>query len=283
MRVPQEIISANVRAALEEDIGTGDLHAVLVDASKPKTAHVITRSPGILCGQDWVNETVRQSSNDISCIWHVEDGASLTRNDKIFTLNGPSHILLRIERTMLNFLQLLSGTATRVSEFTKLIQHTSARILDTRKTLPGLRVAQKYAVVTGGGYNHRFGLFDAFLIKENHIICAGGISPALQRARQSHPSRFLEIEVETMIELDEALEGLPDRIMLDNFSLSQLREAIQTTRDFDRVHDKHTELEASGQINRSNIVEVAETGIDCISLGTLTKDVTALDFSMRIQ
>ena len=283
MKVPQEVISANVRAALEEDIGSGDLHAALVDTSTLKMAHVITRSRGILCGQDWVNETVRQSSTEISCKWHVSDGDSLTRDDKIFSLNGPSHVLLRIERTMLNFLQLLSGTATRVSEFAALIQHTSAHILDTRKTLPGLRYAQKYAVLTGGGYNHRLGLFDAFLIKENHIICAGGITPALQRARRSHPNRFLEIEVETLTELDEALRGLPDRIMLDNFSLSQLHEAIQTTRDFDRVNDKHTELEASGQINQSNIVEVAETGIDCISLGTLTKDVTALDFSMRIQ
>ena len=145
-----------------------------------------------------------------------------------------------------------------------------------------MRYVQKYAVLTGGGYNHRFGLFDAFLIKENHIICAGGITPALQRARQSNPNRFLEIEVEVFSELVEALRGLPDRIMLDNFSLSQLREAIQITRDFDRVHDKHTELEASGQINRSNIVEIAETDFDCISLGALTKDETVLDFSMCI-
>lgn len=283
MKVPQEVVSANVRAALEEDLGTGDLHAVLVESSKFSTAHVITRSPGILCGQDWVNETLRQSSNQITSMWHVEDGASLSRNDKILTLNGPCHILLRVERTMLNFLQLLSGTATRVHEFATFIQHTSSRILDTRKTLPGLRYAQKYAVLVGGGSNHRFGLFDAFLIKENHILSAGGITTALQRARNGHPNRFLEIEVENLSELGEALQGLPDRIMLDNFSIPQLKEAIQIARDFDRVHDKHTELEASGQINLSNIVEVAETGIDCISLGTLTKDVSALDFSMRIQ
>ena len=283
MKVPQEVVSANVRAALEEDLGTGDLHAVLVESSKFSTAHVITRSPGILCGQDWVNETLRQSSDQITSMWHLEDGASLSRNDKILTLNGPCHILLRVERTMLNFLQLLSGTATRVHEFATFIQHTSARILDTRKTLPGLRYAQKYAVLVGGGSNHRFGLFDAFLIKENHILSAGGITTALQRARKGHPNRFLEIEVENVSELREALQGLPDRIMLDNFSIPQLKEAIQIARDFDRVHDKHTELEASGQINLSNIVEVAETGIDCISLGTLTKDVSALDFSMRIQ
>ena len=283
MKVPQEVISANVRAALEEDLGPGDLHAVLVESSKVSTAHVITRSQGILCGQDWVNEALRQSSDEITSLWHVEDGASISRNDKILTLNGPCHVLLRIERTMLNFLQLLSGTATRVHEFASFIQHTSARILDTRKTLPGLRYAQKYAVLTGGGSNHRFGLFDAFLIKENHILSAGGITTALQLARKGHPNRFLEIEVETLSELEEALQGFPDRIMLDNFSLPQLKEAIQIARDFDRVHDKHTELEASGQINLSNIVAVAETGIDCISLGTLTKDVTALDFSMRIE
>lgn len=283
MKVPQEVISANVRAALEEDIGTGDLHAVLVDTTKLSTAHVITRSQGILCGQDWVDETLRQSSDEISCLWHLEDGASLARSDKILTLKGPCHVLLRVERTMLNFLQLLSGTATRVHEFTTFIQHTSARILDTRKTLPGLRYAQKYAVLTGGGSNHRFGLFDAFLIKENHILSAGSITSALQLARRGHPNRFLEIEVETLSELNEALQGFPDRIMLDNFSLPQLKEAIQIARDFDRVHDKHTELEASGQINLANIVEIAETGIDCISLGTLTKDIKALDFSMRIE
>lgn len=283
MKVPQEVIYANVRAALDEDIGTGDLHAVLVDTTKRSTAHVITRSQGILCGQDWVDETLRQSSDGITSLWHFQDGASLSRNDKVLTLNGPCHVLLRIERTMLNFLQLLSGTATRVHEFTTFIQHTSARILDTRKTLPGLRYAQKYAVLTGGGSNHRFGLFDAFLIKENHILSAGGITTALQLARRGHPNRFLEIEVETLSELNEALQGFPDRIMLDNFPLPQLKEAIQIARDFDRVHDKTTELEASGQINLANIVEVAESGIDCISLGTLTKDVTALDFSMRVE
>ena len=283
MKVPQEVISTNVRAALDEDLGPGDLHAVLVDSTKFSTAHVITRSQGILCGQDWVNETLRQSSNEITPLWHMEDGATLSRNDKILTLNGPCHVLLRVERTILNFLQLLSGTATRVHEFAKFIQHTSARILDTRKTLPGLRYAQKYAVLTGGGSNHRFGLFDAFLIKENHVLSAGGITTALQLARKGHPKRFLEIEVETVSELEEALQGFPDRIMLDNFSVPQLKEAIQIARDFDQVNYKHTELEASGQINLSNIVAVAETGIDCISLGTLTKDVTALDFSMRIQ
>ncbi len=203
--------------------------------------------------------------------------------DKILSLTAPAAGLLTVERTLLNFLQLLSGTATRVHEFVQLIAHTDAQILDTRKTIPGLRYAQKYAVTVGGGGNHRFGLYDAFLIKENHIISAGGITPALRRANQSNPELFLEIEVETMDELKEALSGHPNRIMLDNFSLADMGESVEITRKFDQDNNTTTELEASGQINSSNIVDVAETGVDFISLGTLTKDVVALDFSMRIE
>ena len=282
MKIPSEFIADHVRIALTEDYGPGDIHDSLVNSGKCNQATVLSRTHGILCGQDFVNETCRQTAASIEYEWCVNEGARIHADEVVLKLFGPSYLLLRIERTLLNFLQLLSGTATRTHEFVSLIAHTKAKILDTRKTLPHLRMLQKYAVKTGGGENHRFGLFDAFLLKENHIIAAGGIRPALQRASKSHPDKFLEIEVETLTELKEALLEQPDRIMLDNFSLSDTKSAVALVRQYERSYGLETELEASGQINLSNVVAVAETGVDYISLGTLTKDVKALDFSMRL-
>lgn len=284
MSTPVNTIVANdVQLALAEDIGTGDVHEALVDSDQFQSAHVVTRSSGILCGQHWVEETCRQASAHVQVTWNRKDGDPIVPNEAIVKLYGPCAVLLRIERTLLNFLQLLSGTATRVNEFASLIKHTKVRILDTRKTIPGLRWAQKYAVKIGGGDNHRFGLYDAFLIKENHIIAAGSISLALARARAANPLLFLEIEVETLSELETALAGRPNRIMLDNFSIDDMRKAVLLVKQFDRAENTTTQLEASGQINRTNIIEVAETGVNFVSLGTLTKDVQALDFSLRFE
>ncbi|MCY3884143.1 MAG: carboxylating nicotinate-nucleotide diphosphorylase [Gammaproteobacteria bacterium] len=279
MDVPIEVIRSNVAAALEEDLGTGDLHKDLILDDSPVRGTIITRSSGILCGTAWVNEVYRQVSEEVSVEWIHEDGAALNPNDQLASISGPPSALLAAERNALNFLQLLSGTATRTREFVQLIAHTKAKILDSRKTIPGLRLAQKYAVSVGGGTNHRIGLFDAILIKENHIAACGGIQSAVYRAREVHPGVFVEVEVENTDELVQAIRSKADRIMLDNFKVLQLREAVRLARSYSTFADEAIELEASGGIDRSNVVQVAETGVDCISLGTLTNDVESLDFS----
>ncbi len=277
--VPIEVIRSNVVAALEEDLGTGDLHKDLILDDSPVTGTIITRSGGILCGTAWVNEVYCQISNEVAIEWSYEDGASLNPGDRLASISGPPSALLAAERTALNFLQLLSGTATRTREFVSMVAHTKARILDSRKTIPGLRLAQKYAVATGGGTNHRVGLFDAILIKENHIAACGRIEAAVARAQDKHPGTFIEVEVENTDELVQAIRSKVDRIMLDNFAILQLREAVRLARSYSTFEGKSIELEASGGIDRTNVVQVAETGVDYISLGTLTKDIKSLDFS----
>ena len=282
MNVPIEVIRSNVAAALEEDLGTGDLHKDLVLDDSPVKGTIITRSRGLLCGTAWVNEVYRQVTEEVSVEWSHEDGATLNLGNQIASISGPPSALLAAERTALNFLQLLSGTATRTHEFVSMIAHTQAKILDSRKTIPGLRLAQKYAVACGGGTNHRIGLFDAILIKENHIVACGSIEAAVSRARDKHAGVFVEVEVESTDELVQAIQSKVDRIMLDNFTVLQLREAVRLARSFATFEDKSIELEASGGISLSNVVQIAETGINFISLGTLTKDIASLDFSFGI-
>lgn len=267
-------VAVNVRAALEEDVGSGDVSAALIDPKLPARARVISRDPGIFCGTAWVRETCRQVGGTIRVDFGVEDGAGISAGQALFALEGPAAAMLTAERTVLNFVQLLSGTATRTRRYVDLIAGTGARLLDTRKTIPGLRAAQKYAVRCGGGQNHRMGLFDAFLIKENHIAAAGSIGAAIERARAIAPALKLEVEVERLDQLEEAMAGGADIAMLDNFTLADTRAAVAAARD-------HIALEASGGIDERTIREVAETGVDFISIGTITKDLTPLDLSMR--
>ncbi len=275
----QEAVTANVRAALAEDVGSGDVSADLIDPAVRAQARVITRESGVFCGEPWVRETCRQVSGDIRVDFGVNDGDRVRPNDSLFRLEGPARAMLTAERTMLNFVQLLSGTATQTRHFVDLIEGTGAELLDTRKTIPGLRAAQKYAVRCGGGRNHRVGLFDAFLIKENHITAAGGISAAIERARCLHPDITLEVEVETLAQLDEAIAGRADIVMLDNFNLEDTRRAVQAAA---RSDEHRVKLEASGSIDEATIREIAETGVDYISIGIITKRVIPMDLSMRI-
>lgn len=268
-------ISANVRAALAEDIGTGDITAQLISVDTRATAGVICREPGIVCGRAWVNEVFAQIDPDIEVDWLVDDGQRLSPNDTLFTAQGSARSLLTAERSALNFLQLLSGTATACQRLADIVSGTGVKLLDTRKTIPGLRIAQKYAVTCGSCYNHRIGLYDAFLIKENHISACGGIDKAVARARELAPEKLLEVEVETLNELDQALAAGCDRVMLDNFNLEQMASAVKVT--CGRV-----ELEASGSITETTLRAIAETGVDYISIGALTKDCKALDLSMRL-
>jgi len=268
-------ISTNVRIALDEDVGSGDVSAGLIDTDTRGTARVITRDEGVVCGLLWVAEVCRQVDARIEFMPTVADGDKVAPNEQLFTLEGPAAALLTAERTALNFLQLLSGTATITARYTALIAHTDTRLLDTRKTVPGLRLAQKYAVLCGGGANHRLGLFDQFLIKENHIAATGGIGSAVKRAREMHPALKVEVEVESLDELAEAIEAGADIVMLDNFSIEDTREAVVMSRG-------RTALEASGGIDNVTIVEVAEAGVDYISVGALTKSVMPMDLSMRM-
>ncbi len=270
-----DVIAANVRAALAEDVGTGDLSAQLVPAAQTARARVITRERAIVCGQAWVNEVFRQLDPEVVVTWHCADGETVEANQTLFELAGRARSLLTGERSALNFLQLLSGTATRCRHFADLIEGLPARLLDTRKTIPGLRIAQKYAVSCGGCHNHRIGLYDAFLIKENHIAACGSITAAIRTAREQAPGKPVEVEVENMTQLAEALEARADSVMLDNFDLQQMREAVAFTAG-------RTVLEASGGVNESTLRAIAETGVDYISIGTLTKDCKAIDLSMRM-
>ncbi|MDT8397203.1 MAG: carboxylating nicotinate-nucleotide diphosphorylase [Pseudomonadales bacterium] len=268
-----EGLEASVRAALMEDIGSGDITAELIPADTTARAQVICREAAVVCGQPWVQEVFRQIDSATRLDWHRRDGAAIEANELVFTVSGKARSLLTAERTALNFLQTLSAVATRAREYAGLIQHTRARILDTRKTLPGLRRAQKYAVLQGGCLNHRLGLYDAFLIKENHIRACGGIAAAISAARSLHPDRPVEVEVENLEQLEEALTNGTDTVMLDNFSLEELHKALA-------LNAGRAQLEASGGYDRHSIVAVAEAGVDFISVGALTKHCRAIDFSM---
>ncbi|MDP5063908.1 MAG: carboxylating nicotinate-nucleotide diphosphorylase [Haliea sp.] len=268
-------IQDNVRAALAEDIGSGDITAALIPASATATARVITREDGILCGRAWVDAVFAALDPALQPDWSVQDGDPIAANSILFTVRGPARALLTAERSALNFLQLLSGTATRCHHYAALVAGTGVRLLDTRKTIPGLRKAQKYAVHCGGCHNHRIGLYDAFLIKENHISACGGIGAAVRAAHATAPGKPVEVEVENLAELEQALAAGANRVMLDNFSLQAMRDAVALVA-------KQLELEASGNITEANLRSVAETGVDFISIGALTKDTRALDLSMRL-
>lgn len=268
-------IPRQVRAALEEDMGTGDITAGLIPAHARGKARIITRENAVLCGQAWVEEVFRQLDPAVSIHWETAEGSVALPNQALLTLAGPLRSLLSGERTALNFLQCLSGTATFCQQYARKVSHTSVKLLDTRKTLPGLRTAQKYAVRVGGCYNHRMGLYDAFLIKENHIAACGSINTAIHTAREQSPGKPVEVEVENLHELDQALQAKADIIMLDNFSLADMIMAVKTVAG-------RSKLEASGGIHDDNLVAIAETGVDYISIGSLTKHVRAIDLSMRI-
>lgn len=274
VRPPLDIVKHQVRAALEEDIGSGDLTANLVPENRMAHARVIAREPAVLCGCPWFAEVMHHLDASIAIEWRFNDGDDLDVNDVVCSLRGPARQVLSGERTALNFLQLLSGTASVAKVYVSAIEGTGARILDTRKTIPGLRQAQKYAVRCGGAENHRFGLFDAILIKENHILAAGSIASAVTKAKQA--SCPVEVEVETLDELRQAIAGGADRALLDNFSMDDLRRAVA-------LNDKRLELEASGNVSMEIVREIAETGVDYISVGALTKNVKAIDFSMRFE
>jgi len=267
-------IMANARAALAEDIGSGDITAQLIPADAIARARIITREPMILAGSPWADAVFTLTDTRIHPDWFIEEGQFAEANTTLLVLEGPARSLLTAERSALNFLQMLSGTATLVNHLVRLLSGTTTQLLDTRKTMPGLRIAQKYAVETGGGKNHRLGLFDAFLIKENHVMAAGGIHAAVTQARRIAPGKPIEVEVETMEELDQALSAGADIIMLDDFSMADMHAAVLNTR-------QRAKLEASGGIHAGNLRAVAETGVDYISMGALTKDVRAIDLSMR--
>jgi nicotinate-nucleotide pyrophosphorylase (carboxylating) len=268
-------ISANVANALREDLGSGDITAQLIRAERNATARIISRDAAVICGTAWVDEVFRQLDPNVAVQWQVQDGERVSPNQLLFTLDGPARALLSGERSALNFLQTLSAVATRSQHYADLVEGTAVKLLDTRKTLPGLRLAQKYAVTCGGGHNHRIGLYDAFLIKENHIAACGGIAQAIQTAHRIAPGKPVEVEVENLAELAQALAAGADIIMLDELSLADMRQAVNLTAG-------RAKLEASGGINDSTLRSVAETGVDYISLGTLTKDIKAVDLSMRL-
>jgi nicotinate-nucleotide pyrophosphorylase (carboxylating) len=273
-KLPRDI-DAVVSRALEEDIGRGDLTAELIPSGSRFGAQVITRDDAVLCGQPWFDEVFRQLDRRVRVEWSAHDADTVRANQVLCTLEGPARALLTGERTALNFLQTLSGTATITRRYVEAVAGTRAVILDTRKTLPGLRTAQKYAVRCGGGENHRMGLYDAILIKENHIAASGSVANAVKMARARAPGGVtVEVEVENLDQLREALAAGADRLLLDNFSLKRLREAVTETAGRAR-------LEASGGITIDNIRAIAETGVDCISIGALTKHVRAVDLSMR--
>ncbi|MEM1435911.1 MAG: carboxylating nicotinate-nucleotide diphosphorylase [Pseudomonadota bacterium] len=266
----------NVRAALAEDLGSGDITAQLIPKERLADGRVITRETGIMAGIPWAERTAKVIDPELEVRWLVADGDRLSAGQKLFEISGRARSILTAERTMLNFVQLLSGTATQTARYVALVAGTRARVLDTRKTLPGLRLAQKYAVTCGGGYNHRIGLFDAYLIKENHIFAAGSIAAAVSMAQRNHPGRPVEVEVERREQLEAAMAAGADIVMLDNFSLAETREAVALAAG--RVL-----LEASGNVDEKTITAIAETGVDYISSGNLTKQIVPLDLSMRFE
>lgn len=272
-----QAVTQDVARALAEDVGSGDLTAGLVPANKVITARILARESAMICGRPWVEEVIRAVDSHVSWQWHVREGMRCQSDQVVLTLQGSARSLLTLERTALNFLQTLSAVATRTSQFVDAVAGTRAAIVDTRKTLPGLRIAQKYAVVQGGGVNHRLGLYDAILIKENHIAAAGGVTAVMQQARQQAASAtFVEIEVETLAQLEEALQAGADMVLLDNMPIDQLHEAV-------RLNAGRAVLEISGGVSLERVRDLALTGVDRISIGALTKDVKAIDFSMRFE
>ncbi|MCH5373812.1 MAG: carboxylating nicotinate-nucleotide diphosphorylase [Planctomycetes bacterium] len=270
-------IGPAVAAALAEDVGRGDLTASLIDPDVVVGAQIVAREPLVVCGEAWVDEVFRQLDDGIVVDWYIGDSGRADAGDVVCKLVGPAGAMLSGERTALNFLQTLSGTASTTAAYVEAIAGTGAKVLDTRKTIPGLRLAQKYAVTCGGGHNHRIGLFDAILIKENHIKAAGSIAAALGKAAASHDDVLIEIEVESHDELLEALDGGATRILLDNFSRDELQRAVATNRAYGYVA---AELEASGNVTLDTVRDIAATGVDDISIGALTKNVRAVDLSM---
>lgn len=270
-----------VARALQEDLGGDidserDITAQLLPADTQAHAQVITREAGVFCGKRWVEEVFNQLGSHVSLTWHIEDGQAVVPDQLLFEIEGSARLLLTAERTALNFVQTLSGVASEVSRYVKLLEGSQTQLLDTRKTLPGLRTALKYAVLCGGGNNHRLGLSDAFLIKENHIIASGSIRQAVEKAFWLHPDVPVEVEVESIDELNQALDAAADIIMLDNFSLDEMREAVKIT------HGRSL-LEVSGNVTETTLPQIAQTGVDYVSVGALTKHVRALDLSMRFQ
>ncbi|MES2355126.1 MAG: carboxylating nicotinate-nucleotide diphosphorylase [Pseudomonadota bacterium] len=273
----QHEIDRAVEQALQEDVGSGDLTANLIPINKSGNATVISREPAVLCGGPWFEAAFRHLAPETQIVWHAPEGARVEVNQVLCEITGNARALLTGERTALNFLQMLSATATRTSTYVDAIKGLKAAIVDTRKTIPGLRLAQKYAVRIGGGKNHRIGLYDGVLIKENHIMAAGGIGPALKAAEISAPTGvMIMVEVEALSDLVEALDQGAKLILLDNFTIAQLSEAVQ-------INGGRAELEASGGVDLQTVRAIAETGVDRISIGTLTKDVKAIDLSMRFK
>lgn len=281
----QQDVSRAVRAALLEDLGdalttldqpdaSADITAQLIPADRMASARVITREAGVFCGQPWVDEVFVQLGGDVKVEWKVQDGEVLSPNQELFRLHGPARLLLTGERNALNFVQTLSGVATLTARYVAELEGTDCRLLDTRKTIPGLRTAQKYAVTCGGGKNHRIGLYDAYLIKENHILACGGIAEAINEARHLNPGKLVEVEVESLAELEQALAAKADIVMLDNFDVTMMREAVA-------INQGRAKLEVSGNVTLDTLAEFAATGVDFISVGALTKHVRALDLSMR--
>ncbi|MFQ2058686.1 carboxylating nicotinate-nucleotide diphosphorylase [Aeromonas veronii] len=281
----QQDVSRAVRAALLEDLGdalttldqpdaSADITAQLIPADRMASARVITREAGVFCGQPWVDEVFVQLGGDVKVEWKVQDGEVLSPNQELFRLHGPARMLLTGERNALNFVQTLSGVATLTARYVAELEGTDCRLLDTRKTIPGLRTAQKYAVTCGGGKNHRIGLYDAYLIKENHILACGGIAEAISEARHLNPGKPVEVEVESLAELEQALAAKADIVMLDNFDVTMMREAVA-------INQGRAKLEVSGNVTLDTLAEFAATGVDFISVGALTKHVRALDLSMR--
>ncbi|MEP6588340.1 MAG: carboxylating nicotinate-nucleotide diphosphorylase [Polaromonas sp.] len=272
-----QLARTDVARALAEDIGAGDLTAALIDPARRASAYVLARESAVVCGRAWVEAAFRQLDPQAELVWHVQDGARCEASQMIFEVRGQARALLSAERTALNFLQLLSAVSSKTATYVAAIAGTQAQIVDTRKTLPGLRLAQKYAVLTGGGTNHRVGLYDAVLIKENHIAAAGGIAQVLQQAAKiAGQADFVEIEVETLDQLSQALDAGARMILLDNMDLTCLKEAV-------RINAGQAILEISGGVTLEGLRALADTGVDRISIGTLTKDVQAIDYSMRFE
>jgi len=273
MELPTSI-ATQVSQALREDIGSGDISAELIDPTARLDTELLLREDAVLCGTAWFDEVCRQCDDSIRVHWYAKDGDRIAADTVLCKVSGPARGLLTAERSALNFLQTLSGTATATRAYVDRIRHSHCKILDTRKTIPQLRLAQKYAVQCGGGMNHRVGLYDAYLIKENHLAACGGIASAITRGRELNPDKLLEVEVETLQQLQQAIDAAADRALLDNFSIKELKQAVELNRG-------RIELEASGNISDTNLVAVADTGVDYISIGALTKHLHAIDFSMR--
>ncbi|MCJ2378042.1 carboxylating nicotinate-nucleotide diphosphorylase [Vibrio sp. ZSDZ34] len=279
-QLPHEITRA-VADTLREDLGgtldaSADITASLIPEEAQNIATIITREHGVFCGKMWADEVFKQLGDQVSIEWHVEDGDKVKPNQTLCTLSGPARDLLTGERNAMNFIQTLSGCATLTAQYAAKIAHTQCRLLDTRKTIPGLRSALKYAVACGGGFNHRIGVFDAYLIKENHIIACGGITKAIETAKKLNPGKPVEVETESLEELEQAIEAGADIIMLDNFTTDMMRAAV-------KLNAGRAALENSGNVTFDTIVEFAETGVDYISVGALTKHLTAMDLSMRFK